>query len=115
MRWRVVLTRTRLIFLLQTAFCLTVWFTASIFIAFSSKHLLSGVKFKFPFFLAFCSNSSCAILSFLVTRIPALRQERLPLRGRDDRALVVVEDVLAGVGVELGRLGLWRAAAGRSK
>ena len=65
---------------LQTLFCLTVWFTASIFIAFSSKHLLSNVHFHYPFFLAFCTNSGVGIISFFVTRVPALRQPSIPRR-----------------------------------
>ena len=68
------------IFLLHVLGCIAVWFTAGVFIAFASKHLLSKLDFHFPFFLAFCSNSGVAILAFLATRIPALRQPAMPRR-----------------------------------
>ena len=67
-------------FFLHTCICLIVWFTASIFIAFSSKYLLSNVDFHYPFFLAFCTNSGVAIIAFIITRLPKLRQPPIPRR-----------------------------------
>ena len=67
-------------FVLQVLACIAVWFTAGVFIAFASKHLLSKLDFHFPFFLAFCSNSGVAIIAFIATRFPALRQPTMPSR-----------------------------------
>ena len=65
-------------YLLQVAALVGVWFAASIAIAFLNKHLLSTLGFHFPFFLTFCNNVGVWLVTYLVTRVPALRQEPVP-------------------------------------
>ena len=72
---RLQCSRAHAVWYAQTCACITVWFTASVFIAFANKHLLSDPDFHFPFFLTCCSNSGVALLAFFVTRLPPLRQK----------------------------------------
>ena len=67
-------------YLLHVAFFITIWFTASIFIAFANKRLLSGLDFHFPFFLTFTTNMGVAAITWCVTRIAIFGQPPVPQR-----------------------------------
>jgi Triose-phosphate Transporter family len=64
----------------EVVICITIWFTAAVFIEFANKHLLDRLDFSYPFFLVFCTNTAVACIAWVATHHPELRQPTVPTR-----------------------------------